>query len=99
MRRLAEDHCKPLESLVLRGSPITDEDGRYLAATAQKVGLWGLTLSKDLGVRISARVDNVVVTEENNRTLVPIPFGGDPSVFVACEGEQRERYLFPCVEG
>jgi acyl-CoA dehydrogenase len=99
VRRLATDFCIPLERKLLAGEPVSDEEQAGLTKAAANVGLWGLNLSKEFGGAELSTLDNVVVTEENYRTLVPIEFGGDPLILQACVGEQRERFLQPVLRG
>lgn len=99
VRRLATEHGIPLERKLLSGEHVTDEDQERLTKAAADVGLWGLNLSKEDGGAELSTLDNVVVTEENYRTLVPIEFGGDPLILQACEGEQRKRFLEPVLRG
>ncbi len=99
VRQLVERHSLPMEARFLRGEAITEEERRAASKAATAVGLWGLSLSKELGGAELSTVDNVVVTEENNRTLFPIQFEGHATFLEACEGEQRERYLMPVLRG
>lgn len=95
VRQLVERYCLPVEAEYLRGATITDAQRKEAAEQAKAVGLWGLNLPQELGGAELSTVDNVVVSEENLRTLMPIQFGGDVFLFAACEGEQRDRYLLP----
>lgn len=99
MRRLSNDYSMPLERKLLAGERITEDEQAAATQAATDVGLWGLNLSKEMGGADVSTLDNVVITEENYRTLCPIEFGGDPSILEACTGEQRERYLYPLIRG
>lgn len=99
VRQLVERYSAPMEQKFLHGDTVTDEEWRAASKAAAEVGLWGLNVSKDLGGAELSTIDNVVVTEENNRTLCPIPFGGRAPLLEACVGEQRDRYLLPTLRG
>lgn len=99
VRRLVNDYCMPLEQRFLRGERISTDERDAVAEAAQKVGLWGLSLSKSLGGADLSTIDNVAITEENSKTLFPIRFGGAAPFLELCEGEQRERYLMPVLRG
>ncbi|MBI5947257.1 MAG: acyl-CoA/acyl-ACP dehydrogenase [Chloroflexi bacterium] len=99
VQHVVERHCLPLEAEFLRGKEVTDEDLQRLVDAAREAGLWGLNLPKELGGADLSTLDTVVVIEQNYRTLFPIEFGGNPFVFLACEGEQRDRYLMPIIRG
>ncbi len=99
VRRLVNDYCLPLEARFLRGEQISDQEQQAVTQAATDVGLWGLNLSESLGGAHLSTIDNVVVTEENYRTLIPIRFAGDAPFLELCVGEQRDKYLMPVVRG
>lgn len=99
VRRLVVDYQMPIEAEFLRGKSISEEELRPGVDAATRAGLWGLQTSKDLGGAELSTVDSVVVEEENSRTLFPIQFAGNASLFAAAVGEQREKYLFPLLRG
>ncbi len=100
VRRLVNDFSLPMEERFLRGERISLDEREAGSKAAAAVGLWGLNLPKSLGGAELSTIDNVVVTEENNRTLFPIHFGGNTSgLLEACAGEQREKYLMPVLRG
>ena len=99
VRKLSDDYSLPMEQKFLRGEVVTEQERRAATKAAADVGLWGLSLSKDLGGAALSTLDNVVITEESNRTLFPIQFGGNAPFLEACEGDQRERYLMPVLRG
>lgn len=102
VKQLAEKYSFPMEARFLRGEVISDEERQAATQAAKEVGLWGLTLSTELGGANLSTLDNVVITEENTHTLFPIQFGGSAPFLPfleSCVGEQRERYLMPVIRG
>jgi alkylation response protein AidB-like acyl-CoA dehydrogenase len=99
VRRLVEQYAMPLEQKFLRGERVTEEDQAGMTAAAKEVGLWGLNLPAEYGGAALSTLDNVVITEENSRCLVPIQFGGNAGFLLACNDEQKERYLYPVLRG
>lgn len=100
VRRLVDDYQMPLEQKLLRGERPTPEEARAGSRAAKDAGLWGLNTPKEYGGIELSTLDNVVVTEENNRCLVPLRLGGGaPSFLFACTEEQKARYLYPVLEG
>lgn len=99
VRRLVEQYAMPLEQKFLRGERVTEGDHAGMTAAAKEVGLWGLNLPAEYGGAALSTLDNVVITEENSRTLIPIQFGGNAGFLLACTDEQKERYLYPVLRG
>jgi len=96
VRRLVEKYQMPLEQKLLRGEKVTPEDLKPGRAAAKEAGLWGLELPKEWGGAALSTLDNVVVTEENERCLVPLSFGGRvPRFLLRLSEEQKQKYLHP----
>ncbi len=97
-RKLIQQHQMPLEAKKLQGGEITADDQRASAEAAKAVGLWGLTLPEELGGAKLTLTQQLAVIEENFKCLVPIRFGGNvPPFLLGTEGEQKARYLDPCL--
>jgi acyl-CoA dehydrogenase len=99
VRQLVDRYAMPLEAKFLRGETIADEERDEMSAVAKEQGLWGLDLPEEYGGAALSTIDNVVITEENSRCLVSIPFGGRAGFLLSCEGEQIEKYLMPVLRG
>ncbi len=99
VRQLSERYSLPMEQRFLRGETISEDERKQVSKAAEELGLWGLSLPKELGGAELSTIDNVVITEENNRTLFPIQFGGTAMFLDACKDEQREKYLMPVLRG
>lgn len=100
VRRLVEKYQMPLEQKLLRGETIAPSDLAPGRKAAKEAGLWGLSLSKELGGAALSTLDNVVIAEENERCLVPLSFGGRaPGFLFRLNERQKEKYLFPVLKG
>jgi alkylation response protein AidB-like acyl-CoA dehydrogenase len=100
VRRLVDKHQMPLEQKLLRGETITPADLAPGRKAARDAGLWGLSLSKEYGGAALSTLDNVVVTEESERCLVPLSFGGRaPGFLFRLNERQKEKYLYPVLKG
>ncbi len=100
VRRLVDKYQMPLEEKLLRGERLTPEDYAPGRKAAREAGLWGLNLPKKYGGTELSTIDNVVVTEENFRCLVPLQLGGRvPDFLLAMNESQKERYLYPLLKG
>jgi acyl-CoA dehydrogenase len=99
VRQLVERYAMPMERKFLRGEPPTPEEHAEATRAAKEAGLWGLSLPAEYGGAALSTLNNVVITEENSRCLVPIQFGGNASFLLACNEEQKQRYLFPVLRG
>jgi acyl-CoA dehydrogenase len=100
VRQLVEKYQMPLEEKALRGEPITLGDLVPGRRAAKEAGLWGLSLPKEYHGANLSTLDNVVVTEENERCLVPLAFGGRvPGFLLRLNERQKERYLYPVLTG
>jgi acyl-CoA dehydrogenase len=100
VRRLVQQYQMPLEARVLRGEKLKLSD--YAAGTqaARELGLWGLTAPAEHGGAALSMVDKLAITEENFRCLTPLRFGGNAlTPLYGLQGEQKQRYLDPLVEG
>ncbi|WOH63888.1 acyl-CoA dehydrogenase family protein [Bradyrhizobium sp. BWA-3-5] len=96
VRRIVKDHQMPLETRKLRGEKVTSADYRPGREAARKVGLWGLSLPRELGGANLSLVDRIAVIEENKKCLTPLRLGGEvlPNL-LHLRGEQKARYLDP----
>ncbi|RZN06378.1 acyl-CoA dehydrogenase [Bradyrhizobium genosp. SA-3] len=98
VRRLVREYQAPLEARILRGDKLTWADHEPGRKAAHKAGLWGLRLPPALGGADLPSVDRLAVIEENCKCLAPIRFGGDlTSAIFHLSGEQKSRYLDPCL--
>ncbi|MHB0773971.1 acyl-CoA dehydrogenase family protein [Bradyrhizobium sp. 1.29L] len=96
VRRIVKDHQAPLETRRLRGEKLSWADFQPGREAARKAGLWGLSLSSEVGGANLSLVNRLAVFEESRKCLSPIRFGGEvmPDL-IHLQGEQKARYLDP----
>ena len=79
---------------------------RYLAIMAElqnkaeAKGLWHLDVPKAYGGLEVSNVAMIAVTEELEKSSIPFEFGNHVSnILYNCQGEQVDKYLWPCIRG
>ena len=71
-----------------------------LERKAEAAGLWHLDLPKAYGGLEVSNVAMIAVTEELEKSGVPFEFGNHVSnILYNCQGEQIDRFLWPCIRG
>jgi len=71
-----------------------------LEEKAEARGLWYLDVPKEYGGLQVSNVAMIVVTEELEKTSVPLELGNHVSnILYACKGDQIETFLLPCIRG
>ncbi len=71
-----------------------------LEKKAEERGLWYLDVPKKHGGLEVSNVAMIAATEELEKTSVPFELGNHVSnILYACQGEQIERFLLPCIRG
>jgi acyl-CoA dehydrogenase len=79
---------------------------RYLALMAdlerkaEAKGLWRLDVPREYGGAAISNVAMIALTEELEKSSIPFEFGNHVSnILYNCQGEQIEKYLWPCIRG
>ena len=80
---------------------VPEEIGRRIEARAHELGLFSCNLPEEVGgggLDLSAQR---IIEQEYGRTTHALhSWAARPTeILLACEGEQREKYLLPCVRG
>ncbi|HXV48892.1 MAG TPA: acyl-CoA dehydrogenase family protein [Candidatus Binatia bacterium] len=71
-----------------------------LEKKAEARGLWHLDVPKAYGGMELSNVAMIAVTEELEKSSIPFEFGNHVSnILYNCQGEQVEKYLWPCIRG
>ena len=71
-----------------------------LEKKAEAAGLWHLDVPKAYGGLEVSNVAMIAVTEELEKSSVPFEFGNHVSnILYNCQGEQIDRFLWPCIRG
>ncbi|NVK30578.1 MAG: acyl-CoA dehydrogenase family protein [Gammaproteobacteria bacterium] len=101
VREFVRNEIHPHEAQVDRSGEVPEELGRHLTQTVQSMGFAGFNFPEEVGGGGLDQVSQTLVERELGRgsyaltTFFPRPSG----ILMACEGEQRERYLLPAVKG
>ena len=100
-----DDQLLPLEREVLgrddltgRMARLTPEMEEKLIKMVKGMGLWGLSIPKELGGVGLGTLGTCLVEEELAKTIVPFDFGNVTPILFDCNEEQRERYLLPLLQ-
>jgi acyl-CoA dehydrogenase len=71
-----------------------------LEKKAEAAGLWHLDVPKAYGGMEVSNVAMIAVTEELEKSSIPFEFGNHVSnILFSCQGEQIDKYLWPCIRG
>jgi acyl-CoA dehydrogenase len=71
-----------------------------LEKKAEAKGLWRLDVPKEYGGNEISNVGMIALTEELEKSSVPFELGNHVSnILYNCEGEQIDKYLWPCIRG
>jgi acyl-CoA dehydrogenase len=101
-RDFVREELMPYEEEVEKTGELRTELHRELKAKAIDAGLYAANMPTEVGGAGLDTVTWVLYEKELGRTSYILHYGcvGRPSnILLACEGEQRERYLLPTVRG
>jgi len=102
VRRFIREELKPLEDEVEQSGRLDAAKAKAIHAKAKALGLYGLNMPAELGGGGLCAVDRMLCEEQFGHTtdiLIRRAFGNVYETLLACEGEQVERWLKPCVRG
>ncbi|XHE15588.1 acyl-CoA dehydrogenase family protein [Agrobacterium deltaense] len=102
VRKFVEAEVQPLEEATERDARIPPEELKRVRAKAQELGLYAMNMPESVGGGGLSCVDHCLVEEEFGKTadaLIRRVFGQVYPMLLACEDEQREKYLLPTVRG
>ena len=102
VRRFVDTELIPLEDLAEENDGLPDEIVRDLRKKAVAMGLNAISMPEEFGGGGLGTLAHVLVTEELSRAAPGVTSGVIPNpsnILQACNEEQRERYLLPCIRG
>ena len=101
LRAFVESELRPHEEEVERNGGVPDELGERIKEKAIEMGFFAANLPEDVGGGGLSYTSLALMERELSKTSFALQhFIGRPSeILLACEGDQRERYLLPCVRG
>jgi acyl-CoA dehydrogenase len=100
--RFVAEELQPLEDEVENTGVLAPEKARAIFKKSQALGLYALNISEALGGGGLSAVDRMLCEEQMGHTsdiLIRRAFGNVYEALLACQGEQIERWLKPCVRG
>jgi len=102
LRKFVTNEIQPLEQEVEELGHIPPEKLKLLKDKTIQLGLYAMNMPEDVGGGGLSTVDWCLAEEQIGQTsdaLIRRIFGQVYEMLLACEGEQREKYLLPTVRG
>ncbi|MEQ8897620.1 MAG: acyl-CoA dehydrogenase family protein [Roseovarius sp.] len=101
VKSFMEDEMFPHEEMVDSTGEVPEELGRQIEEKAKELGLYACNLPEEVGgggLGIDAM--HLIEREYGKTSHALHAWAARPTeILLACEGEQREKYLLPCVTG
>ena len=101
VRSFVENEIYPHEAEVERTGVVSTELGEEIKRKCLDLGFYACNFPEEVGGAGLSHVDFTLVERELGRGSMALThfFGRPQNILMACEGEQRERYLLPAVRG
>ena len=101
VRSFVENEIYPHEDEVERSGTVPRELGMEIAEKCKEIGFFSANIPTEFGGGGLNQLDFTLLERELGRGSMGLTvyFGRPSGILVACEGEQRERYLLPAVRG
>lgn len=101
VRGFVRDELQPHEDLVDRQGYVPEEIGREIERKAKELGLYSANMPESVGGGgLSMKAMSLLEREYGKTSHALHSWAARPTeLLLACEGDQREKYLLPCVRG
>lgn len=101
VRSFVENEIYPHEAEVERSGQVPFDLGEEIKRKCVELGFYACNFPEEVGGAGLSHFDFTLVERELGRGSMALThfFGRPQSILMACEGEQRERYLLPAVRG
>ena len=101
VRSFVENEIYPHEDLVERTGEVPAEVADRIKQKTLELGFYACNFPEEVGGAGLSHLEFALVERELGRGSMALNhfFGRPQNILMACEGEQRERYLFPAVRG
>jgi acyl-CoA dehydrogenase len=101
VRAFVENEIYPHEAAVERSGTVPFELGLEIKRKVIELGFYACNFPEEVGGAGLSHLDFTLVERELGRGSMALThfFGRPQNILMACEGEQRERYLLPAVRG
>ncbi len=100
--RFVAQELQPLEQAVEDQGFLADADAKRIHEAAKALGLYALNMPESLGGAGLSHVDRMLCEEQFGHTsdiLIRRAFGNVYEALLACDAQQTERWLKPCISG
>ena len=101
VRSFVENEIYPHEDLVERSGEVPAEIAMQIKKKTIDMGFYACNFDQTVGGAGLSHLEFALVERELGRGSMALThfFGRPQNILMACEGDQRERYLFPAVRG
>ena len=101
VRGFVEKEMHPHETEVERSGAVPRELGMEIAGKCREIGFYASNLPEEVGGGGLSHLEFTLVERELGRASqgLAVFFGRPSGILMACEGEQRDRYLLPAARG
>ena len=101
VREFVEREIYPYEDAVEASGEVPAEVAEAIKAKTIELGFYACNFPEEVGGAGLSHVDFALVERELGRGSMALThfFGRPQNILMACEGEQRDRYLLPAVRG
>jgi acyl-CoA dehydrogenase len=101
VRSFVETEIYPHENAIEKSGKVPPELGREIARKCRELGFFAANMPSEIGGGGLGQLEFTLLERELGRAAMALTvyFGRPSGILVACEGEQRERYLLPAVRG
>ncbi len=101
VRKFVETEIYPYEDEVERSGQVRSEVAEAIKAKTQEIGFYACNFPEEVGGAGLNHLEFALVERELGRGSMALThfFGRPQNILMACQGEQRERYLLPAVRG
>jgi acyl-CoA dehydrogenase len=100
-RRFVEEELYPYEAEVERDNNVRPELRQQVIDRSRAIGLYAANMPEELGGGGLDPLSMCLLDRELGRASYALQYtvGRPSNILQACVGEQREKYLYPCVRG
>jgi acyl-CoA dehydrogenase len=101
VRSFVENEIYPYEAEVEQSGQVPHDLGQEIKQKVQDLGFYACNFPEEVGGAGLSHLDFTLVERELGRGSMALThfFGRPQNILMACEGEQREKYLLPAVRG
>ncbi|HFC05665.1 MAG TPA: acyl-CoA dehydrogenase [Rhizobiales bacterium] len=101
VRQFVENEFYPLEAEIERTGIVPDDVGNEIKNKCMELGFYAANMPAELGGGGLNNLEFTLLERELGRASMALGvyFGRPSGILLACQGEQREKYLLPAIRG